>query len=496
MIGIEKIGAYPGSLRVDLEALAARRGEDPSFVRDDLLLQEGSKLPLWEDSVTMAVNAARPLLSEEERSRIGLFIVATETGLDQEKALATWAHQHLDLPSTCRLFELKVACHAGAAALKMAECWLASGLHRGRKALVVTSDMSYSGLGKGRVEYSLGGGALALLVSDAPAVAAIEPGRSGIHARDVTDVIRPLPWKEIASDVDESLFAYLDGLEYSFEDYCRAVAGEAHGTAEVAPLPEGFFDYHVYHVPFPGISRAAHRRFMEIQGLFDKGAVRRSFERKVLPSLRLAQRIGATYAGSIFLATLSLLRHAPDLKAGDRVGVYSYGSGSCAEFFSLVVGERGKQLAADAAEHVEALLEERQTLSVDQYEALDRARHGRGPGGGLHARPRRARWLLWAVLRGNRPAGPEARHRSPEGVRGCVARSPCPCALHPRAWSVSSPSCGRWRRTSGFARSSSPEGPRRSPWGWISATSWHSRRRPCRLRCSARSTGSWTAGSP
>lgn len=56
-----------------------------------------------EDAVTLAVNSAKDMLNDQDRSDIGLFIIATESGLDQEKAISTWAHRYLGLPATCRV---------------------------------------------------------------------------------------------------------------------------------------------------------------------------------------------------------------------------------------------------------------------------------------------------------------------------------------------------------------------------------------------------------
>ncbi len=364
-VGIEKIGVYTTPLSLSMMELAACRGENLEYVKNNLLVQYRSEVPLWEDSVTMAVNSAKSLLTENDCKDIELFIVATETGLDQEKTISTWAHRYLNLPSTCRVFELKIACHAGAAALKMAESWVASGLNNGKKALVVNVDMSHNMINKGRMEYSLGAGAIALLISDKPDFAVIESGKSGIHTHEVTDVIRPLPWKEIPFDVEASLFSYMDGLECAFEEYSKCVEGD---------FDENYFDYNLYHVPFPGIAKEAHKVLLELQGQFDKEQWLKSFNKKVLPGLYYSQHIGATYAGSIFLSIFSLVQYAEDIKADDRIGIYSYGSGSCAEFFSVLISRKAKEIISQQAAQLDRLLEKRYDLSVAQYETLENAR--------------------------------------------------------------------------------------------------------------------------
>lgn len=364
-IGIERIGVYPGSLVLELADLARVRGIEPGYLDQSIMVRERSLAALCEDVVTLAVNSARPIFEYVDRECIGLLIVATESGLDQEKAVSTWVHRHLALPSTCRVVELKAACHAGAAALKMAESWIASGLNRGQKALLINVDISNNMVRCGKMEYSLGAGGVALLVSDEPHLAIIETGKSAIHTCEVTDVIRPLPWKEIALDVEASLYAYLTGLETTFEAY-------------VAGLPEPSvnqgIDYNIYHLPFPGISKKAHQLVLEMQGVVGKEAQTASFQRKVAPSLFYSQRMGATYCGSIFLCLLSLMRTTSDISAGQRVGIYSYGSGSCAEFFSMLVGEKAVTIATQQGQMLDALLDRRTRVSVEAYELLEHKR--------------------------------------------------------------------------------------------------------------------------
>ena len=69
-VGIEKIGVWPGTLSLGMRELCEARGHDIAAVRDDMLIDERSVRPLWEDPVTMAVNAARTMLSAEDRAII------------------------------------------------------------------------------------------------------------------------------------------------------------------------------------------------------------------------------------------------------------------------------------------------------------------------------------------------------------------------------------------------------------------------------------------
>ena len=63
--------------------------------------------------------------------------------------------------------------------------------------------------------------------------------------------------------------------------------------------------------------------------------------------------------------------HQPALAAGDRLGIYSYGSGSCAEFYSAIVLDHAQQVVAAA--RIPEQLNARRALSVAEYEACERA---------------------------------------------------------------------------------------------------------------------------
>ena len=63
---------------------------------------------------------------------------------------------------------------------------------------------------------------------------------------------------------------------------------------------------------------------------------------------------------------------ALEVKVGDRIGIYSYGSGSCAEFYGAVAGEKARQVAA--ASQLDKLLDQRKDISVEAYEALEDTR--------------------------------------------------------------------------------------------------------------------------
>ncbi len=82
----------------------------------------------------------------------------------------------------------------------------------------------------------------------------------------------------------------------------------------------------------------------------------------------LASRIGNTYTGSLYLGIASLLHAQGAELAGQRIGLFSYGSGCSSEFFSGVVGARAAEVMAQA--RLDAILDQRVRIDVREYEQI------------------------------------------------------------------------------------------------------------------------------
>lgn len=374
-VGIEKLRAYPCSMALSIADLCAARGADPNHARSNMMLDERSLNPTWEDPVTMAVNAAKPMLTPEDIERIELLIVGTESGVDQEKSMTTWIHRHLGLKPNCRNFEMKHACYAGTGALQMAVGWIASGLAGDAKALIITTDQSRMHFGE-TYELVFGAGAAAVLVSSMPRVLEIELGRSGYWTHDVPDLMRPTSRVEAGSG-DLSIACYLDALDGAFDHYQQRGGGIDAAT---------HFQRIIYHAPFGGLTLLAHKALLG--DTLDKESARRDFERRSAPALRYGRRMGSTFSSSNFISLLALLDADSELHAGNRVGIFSYGSGCCAEFYSALIGSDAK--AVSHAAQMLALLDQRRRVSVAEYEAIEEERASCIDSGDYE--PRRTAW--------------------------------------------------------------------------------------------------------
>ena len=365
LAGIEAINAYGGSAYVDVKALAEYRGLDNERF-DNLLMREKAVALPYEDPVSFAVNAARPIidaLTPEERDSIDMLITCTESGIDFGKSISTYVHDYLGLNRNCRLFEVKNACFSGTAGFQNALNFVLAGVSPGAKALVVATDIARFRVAEGGdalsedwsfAEPSAGAGAVAMLVSDTPHVFSADVGANGSYGYEVMDTCRPVPDSE-AGNADLSLMSYLDCCEAAFREYGKRVDAVDYRTT---------FDYLSFHTPFGGMVKGAHRTMMRRLHRAKPPEVEADFERRVLPGLTYCQRVGNIMGGTVFLNLLSTIANG-DLTEPRRVGVFSYGSGCCSEFYSGVVTAEGQRRVQ--AMGVEKGLDDRYELDVEQY---------------------------------------------------------------------------------------------------------------------------------
>lgn len=357
-VGIEAINAYCGLAYIDAVDLMEARGLDARRAGNLMMRSRSVALPC-EDTVSMAVNAALPIVSSltpEERKSIELVVTATESGVDSAKSLSTWVHHLLDLPRSCRMYEVKQACYGGTAALQAAAASIAHSRRAGAKALVIASDVPVSSVGTYH-EPSQGCGAVAALVSDTPDVAVVDLGASGYHGFHVMDAYRPRVDLEFVNS-DLSLMSYLDCLHEAFLDYTEKVVG-AHFVDS--------FDQIVMHTPFPGMVKGAHRMLLRRLGYSGDLDVAADFDARAEPSTRYARKVGNPYSASVLLALASTIVHG-NVSGGSSIGVFSYGSGCSSEFYRCFAGEDAERLVAAAA--IDDMLERRVNLDIPTYDRL------------------------------------------------------------------------------------------------------------------------------
>jgi len=360
-VGIDDLNVYGSTLAVDFAAIASARGTPERELHAVRFLRR-SVTPPGEDAVTLGVNAAHPLVEAAGRDRFGLLIVATESGIDHGKPLSSYVHSCLGLDPGCRNLEVKYACYGGTAAVQLAAAWIRSGEAPGKRALVVMTDLARAHLGD-PAELSAGSGAVAVSIAADPRVLVIEPV-SGYACKEVYDVARPTPTGEWG-DAVLSLASYLDLVEGAWESF--------RGRTGLAAALEERFRYVLYHTPLVSLIEQAHAALLEGDRWDpDPRAARESFDRMVRPALGYASELANVYSGSVYCLLAGLVDSGPevDLPPDAPVGIFSYGSGACAELF----GGRIPATARDTVgrHRIGEHLAERMRVSVDLYERLVR----------------------------------------------------------------------------------------------------------------------------
>jgi hydroxymethylglutaryl-CoA synthase len=375
-VGIERLAVHVPQYALAMSDLAAARGVPAEKLTAGLGVREMAIPAPCEDVVTLAATAGARLLraADVDPQSIGMLLVATETGVDHSKPVSIFVHDLVGIGTRCRVYELKHACYAGNAALMTAADWVRAGGERGRRALVIAADIARYEIGSAG-EPTQGAGAVAMLVGADPR-ALVLGEQSGTHAGNVHDFWRPLDRREAIVDGKYSVECYLDALAGAFGTY-RTLERPPLGPAETMTDRLARI---LYHTPFPKMAVKAHRRLVELdwrasadrwraveETLEDAAAA--SHREQAAAGLAAVARVGNTYTASLYLCLAAMLEAEGRALAGRRLGLFSYGSGCCAEFFTGVVPS-GVAAVADAG--VARLLEARTFVDVETYERLVR----------------------------------------------------------------------------------------------------------------------------
>lgn len=348
-IGIDKLGFYAPHYYVDMNDLARERGIDPGKFTIGLGQDQMAVPPVTQDPVSLAANAANQILDESDKEAIDLVIFGTESGVDHSKSAAVYIHQLLQLNPNARSVELKQACYGATAGIQMAKGHIA--LHPDKKVLVLASDIARYGLNTPG-ESTQGAGAVAILVSASPRLLALE-NESTYYTQDIMDFWRPVYSSTAFVDGKYSNEQYIAFFQKVWGDYKEQTGRKLEDFAAIC-----------FHLPYTKMGWKALRTVMEDA----PEEVQEKLKENYQMSTKYNRNVGNIYTGSLYLSLLSLLENQTDLKEGDRVGLYSYGSGAVGEFFTGVL-QPDFQDQLNTTEHAQ-LFESRECISVAKYEEV------------------------------------------------------------------------------------------------------------------------------
>ncbi|KAK4056893.1 3-hydroxy-3-methylglutaryl coenzyme A synthase [Microbotryomycetes sp. JL221] len=322
-----------------------------------------------EDINSFLLTVTRSLLQKYNvpTSSIGRLDVGTETLIDKAKAVKTVLMDLFPDNSDIEGIDSKNACYGGTAALFNAVNWIESSSWDGRYALVVCGDIAIYAEGGAR---PVGGaGAVAMLIGpNAPIT--LEPVH-GSHMAHVYDFYKPRLSSEYP-EVDGPLtqICYPGALEKSYDAFRRKESRRLdHTQNDMSKFTIDDLDYVCFHSPYQklvqkGYARLAyndylsnptHPKFKDVPSEFQQlnrsdtilnkeiekcfvTITKQDFKNKVGPSTLTSRKLGNMYAGSLYGSLASLLNNVDSQELqGKRIGLYSYGSGLAASFFTARV---------------------------------------------------------------------------------------------------------------------------------------------------------------
>jgi hydroxymethylglutaryl-CoA synthase len=333
-----------------------------------------------EDINSLCLTAVSKLMEKHNIGfdKIGRLEVGTETILDKSKSVKTVLMQLFEKSGNTDIegVDSTNACYGGTAALFNALSWLESSAWDGRLALVVAGDIAVYSSGNARP--TGGAGAVAILLGpNAPLV--VERGVRSSHSVHVYDFYKPdLESEYPRVDGKLSIQCYLGALDKCYERY-RQKAKARNG--ETVTLDA--FDGLVFHSPYCKLVQKSLARLVlndvlqlpaaevttKYPGLeslknvkledsyFDRDVEKAVltgskaiFEKKTQPSLHIANQVGNMYTPSVYGGLISYLISKPENELrGNRVCLFSYGSGLQASMYSI-------RIASESSESLSKLL--------------------------------------------------------------------------------------------------------------------------------------------
>src|SRR3990172_384137 len=197
-VGIDDIAIYIPRLFLDARDFAKARGMDPDKLQRGLGISQMAMVDTNQDPACMAANACLKIMQKNNLppSEVGRLYVATESSLDESKAMNSYVIGMLEQVygegsfEHCGGIECKFACVSGSYALYDNANWIRAGEAENKSALVVVSDIAKYDLGSSG-ELTQGACAVAMLLNDKPRLLAFDPKVTSTSIKDEYDFYRP-----------------------------------------------------------------------------------------------------------------------------------------------------------------------------------------------------------------------------------------------------------------------------------------------------------------
>ena len=297
------------------------------------------------------------------------------------------------------------ACYGGTAALFNCISWIESSYWDGRYAIAVAGDIAVYASGNARP--TGGAGAVAMLIGPNASLV-FERGLRATHTQHVYDFYKPNMESEYpVVDGKLSIQCYLASLDKCYQLYkekaakmCKIQNGRTKGSL----LTVNEFDAIVFHSPFCKLVQKSFARldlndFVEAsntersskyEGMesfssielektyFDRDVEKafmahslKSFQEKTKPSLNMSTNVGNMYTASLYGGLASYICSKPSEElVGNRVALFSYGSGLISSFFSLKVRRENLDLITTALSDLNKTLDCRKKVEPSEFSKI------------------------------------------------------------------------------------------------------------------------------
>ncbi|XP_005816295.2 LOW QUALITY PROTEIN: hydroxymethylglutaryl-CoA synthase, cytoplasmic-like [Xiphophorus maculatus] len=327
-----------------------------------------------EDINSLCLTVVQRLMERNSLSYdcIGRLEVGTETIIDKSKSVKTVLMQLFEDSGNTDVegIDTTNACYGGTAALFNAVNWVESSSWDGRYALVVAGDIAVYATGSARP--TGGAGAVAMLIGPNAALT-FERGLRGTHMQHAYDFYKPDMVSEYpVVDGKLSVECYLSALDRCYSVYRNKIHAQWQREGSDKHFSLDDFDFLVFHSPYCKLVQKSVARLMlndflkhpspdteagpfagfdafrdvkpeetyfdrDVEKAFMKASAQ-LFETKTKASLLLSSQNGNMYTPSVYGCLASLIaQHTASQLAGQRVGLFSYGSGFAATLYSLRV---------------------------------------------------------------------------------------------------------------------------------------------------------------
>lgn len=337
MVGIVGYGAYVPCYRIKAEEIAVQWGNDPTAVKNGLLLEEKTVPGLDEDTITISVAAAKSALLRAgiDPQEIGAVYIGSESHPYAVKPSGTVLVDALGIGTEVHVADYEFACKAGTEAMFVAYSHIKSGLMN--YALAIGTDTS-QGAPNDALEYTASAGGAAFIFGKDSVVADVVNTYS--YTSDTADF-----WRR------EGEFYPQHGGRFTGEPaYFRHILGAGKAILEKSGFKPKDFTYAVFHMP---------------NGKFPmKAGTTLGFTKEQIKEGWLVPIMGNTYSGSSPMGLTAILDVA---KPDDLILLVSFGSGAGSDAFIFRVTKRIQEVQDKAPRTRDMLNANKIYLNYAQY---------------------------------------------------------------------------------------------------------------------------------